>query len=269
MELISEIRKAGNRGKFYPDSCSEVQTFLNHFERHLNTITNTSLLNVKPRAIIVPHAGYVYSGLTASAAHQTFANTNSKRLIVLGPSHHVYFEGISAAFTKNYETPCGEIETDLSFLEKLNRSFQFKNVEKAHYLEHSTETQMPFIKHYQPQAKVIELIYGKTNWQQVAEVVEYVLADNESALIVSSDLSHFYPLLEAKLHDTICLNAIKHADLNLFEQGCEACGIVGVKALVHVANILKLKTGILDYRTSADASGDSSSVVGYGAALVW
>ena len=269
MELTGILRKAGNRGAFYPQSCAEVENSFGHFSDMINRVTNPKLLKVSPRAIIVPHAGYIYSGFTANAAHKTLANAHPKRVVVIGPSHHVYFEGISAAFTQKYETPCGDIETDLPFLEKLHDEFQFQNAKIAHQREHSTETQIPFIKHYLPEAKIIELVYGKTHWQQVAAVAEYTLADTETALVISSDLSHFYTKREAEMLDAVCLNAIKHADPELFDQGCEACGIIGIKALVHVVNKLKLKTGILDYRTSADVSNDTNSVVGYAAAVVW
>jgi len=269
MELTGILRKAGNRGGFYPQTCAEVENSINSFSGMIDGVTNPKLLTVSPRAIIAPHAGYVYSGFTANAAHKTLANANPKRIVVIGPSHHVYFEGISAAFTRKYETPCGDIETDLSFLEKLHDKFHFQNAKIAHQREHSTETQMPFIKHYHPEAKIIELVYGKTHWQQVAAVVEYILADAETALVISSDLSHFYTKREAEILDTVCLNAIKHADLELFDQGCEACGIIGIKALIHIVNKLKLKTGILDYRTSADVSNDTTNVVGYATAVVW
>ena len=268
MELTA-IRKAGNKGAFYPETCQGVENSIGLFSLRMEKVLNPKLLDVTPRAIIAPHAGYMYSGFTANAAHTTLANATPRRVVVIGPSHHVYLEGISAAFTRQYETPCGDLETDLSFLEKLHRRFHFQNVGAAHLREHSTETQMPFIKHHHPGAKVIELVYGKTGWQQVAGVVEYLLADSDTTLVISSDLSHFYPEREAKILDTVCLNAIKHADPDLFSQGCEACGIIGIKALIHAANKLKLKTGVLDYRTSAEVSRDTGSVVGYAAAVVW
>ena len=268
MELTN-TRTAGNRGSFYPETCAAVQNSINMFSSKVNNVVNPELLKVIPKAIVAPHAGYVYSGFTANAAHKTLANAGPESIVVVGPSHHVYFEGISAAFTENYETPCGSIETDLTLLEALNERFHFNKVVSAHHREHSTETQMPFIKHYHPNTKIIELIYGKTTWQQVADVVEYILSKSESALVISSDLSHFYPLREAEILDAVCLNAIKHADLKLFSQGCEACGIIGIKALIRAVNKLNLKTGILDYRTSAEVSTDSNSVVGYAAAVVW
>ncbi len=269
MELTGAKRLAGNMGAFYGETCNAIRNNIKLFTEQLNKVTNPKMLTVKPRAIIAPHAGWVYSGFTANAAYKTLANSNPGRIVVIGPSHHVYFEGVSAAFTQFYETPCGSLQTDLSFLEKLNQKFRFKSVADVHFREHSTETQMPFIKHYFPHTKIIELVYGKTDWQQVAEIVEYILSDEQSALVISSDLSHFYPLHEAELLDAVCLNAIKHADLNLFDQGCEACGIIGIKALINTVNKLQLKTGIIDYRTSADASNDESRTVGYAAAAVW
>jgi len=269
MELTTKLRIASNSGSFYPAQCGVIESYIKDFTKHIDSITNSELLKSSPRAILSPHAGYVYSGFTANATHSALANTKPKRIIVIGPSHHVYFEGISTIFTNKFETPCGDISCDLEYLEKLHNRFNFTYSETAHYREHSTETQFPFIKYYNPQAKIIELIYGKISSNDVAEVINYALSKKESAIVISSDLSHFYSLRKANSVDMICLDAIKHSDTNMLEQGCEACGIAGIKALIKTANSLNLKTGILDYRTSADASGDENRVVGYAGAVVY
>ncbi len=262
MELI---RRAGNRGKFYPRDCKEITFQIEQF----NKITSIDEpLTAHPRAIIAPHAGYIYSGFTANDAHAMLAKTQPKRVIVIGPSHHVYFEGVSAAFFQQYETPCGNLQIDLNYLEKLSYTFNFLYNKRAHDVEHSTETQMPFIRHYHPEASVVELIYGNIEWQQIALVIEAVLSDKENTIVISSDLSHFYPLEQAVQLDGICMEAIKQKDVNLLDAGCEACGIVGIKAMIDVASHQNLSTHILDYRTSADVSGDSSSVVGYVSAVI-
>jgi AmmeMemoRadiSam system protein B len=269
MDITIKTRRAGNRGTFYPADCNDVERFIKLFSDKIDTIANPQYLTVKPRAIIAPHAGYVYSGFTANAAHKALSNAKPKRIVVIGPGHHVYIEQISAAFTKDYETPCGNIETDIEYLNELNDRFHFIFSGNTHYREHSTETQMPFIKHYNPQAKIVELVYGRADWREVAAIVQYVLSDKSNAVVISTDLSHFYPLREAEVLDAICLNAIKHADVELLQQGCEACGITGVKAIIDTVNRLGLKTAVLDYRTSAEVSGDRNSVVGYASAVIW
>jgi AmmeMemoRadiSam system protein B len=264
-----KIREAGNRGAFYPSSCTEIESFINIFTKNIGKIQGEKFLNIIPRAVISPHAGYVYSGFTANAAHKTLANSKPKTVVVVGPSHHVYFEGVSAAFTEYYETPCGFIETDMELLKELNSKFELDFVELAHYKEHSTETQMPFIANYNPQASVVELIYGKTDYEYLAFIIDEVLKDENNSLVISSDLSHFYSLETAEKHDNVCISAVKNRNLQLFDAGCEACGIIGIKALMKNVVDKNMNTAIIDYRTSAEASGDTSSVVGYMSAAIW
>ena len=265
MELI---REAGNMGKFYPSDCKALKNTIEHFNKKSVSSTNKSFSETRPRAIISPHAGYIYSGYTANAAHHLISNAQPKRIIVIGPSHHLYIDGISAGFYKSYQTPCGNLETDIKYLKNLDSSYNFLFENRAHYLEHSTETQMPFINYYNPQAKVIELIYGKTDWMQLTELIEYILSDKNNVVVISSDLSHFYPISIAKKLDAVCIEAIERKDTNLLDD-CEACGITGIKAILDVADKLNLQTDILDYRTSADVSEDNTSVVGYASAVIW
>jgi len=269
MEITDKIRQAGNRGTFYPSTCGEIENYITVFNKNLGDFSQNKFYNKKPKAIISPHAGYVYSGFTANMAHRILANGKPETIVVIGPSHHVYIEGVSAAFTEYYETPCGMIETDLKLLKKLNSRFDFEYNKTAHYKEHSTETQMPFIAHYNPQASVIELVYGRTGYGFVSEIIEEVLNYENTAVVISSDLSHFYPLSTAEKLDAVCIEGVKSKRVDFLEKGCEACGITGIEAMIEAANKLNLESGILDYRTSADASGDTSRVVGYMSAIFW
>jgi len=257
-------RTAGVRGQFYPRSCSEIENYIKEWNTILDkNITDKTVLNEVPRAIISPHAGYVYSGFTANFAHRLLANSKAKRVIVIGPSHHVYIDGMSGSSQQIYETPCGDIEIDSDYLEKIKKSFPIEFSPKAHSVEHSTETQMPFIKHYLPNAKVIEFIYGKADYKKIAKLIVELLKDRDNVIVISTDLSHFYTLENAQKLDNICLNGIMKKDISMLDQGCEACGMIGVKAMLLAANELNMSVELLDYRTSADASGDESSVVGY------
>ena len=262
-------RAAGVRGQFYPQSCIEIDGMIEKWNHILDQhLKDKNILALTPRAIISPHAGYIYSGFSANIAHRVLANSKPKRVIVIGPSHHVYIDGVSGSFMDSYETPCGDIKIDLEYLQLLKKSFSIGFSPKAHHLEHSTETQMPFIKHYNPDAKVIELIYGKESYHHLSKIVTYLLKDTQNTLVISTDLSHFYNLKEANTLDQICLEGVAKRDISIFERGCEACGIIGVKAIIESCNILGLKTKLLDYRTSADASGDENRVVGYMSALI-
>lgn len=261
-------RNAAVRGQFYPNSCEEVRATIEQFTQAFKKIPiSEEIQSIIPRAVIVPHAGYIYSGFTANFAYEFLKNTKAKRLIVIGPSHHHYFQGISGSYYETYETPCGDLKIDSPYLFALAKKFNIGFEPKAHEREHSTEVQMPFIKHYFPQTEVIEFIYSDISPKTLATLITALLENKDNALVISSDLSHFHTLEEAKTLDTHCLKAVASLDLSEISKGCEACGLIGIQAIMLAAKQHKLKTKLLDYRTSADASGDKSSVVGYMSAM--
>jgi AmmeMemoRadiSam system protein B len=249
-------------GTFYPKSCEEVEGYFKRFEE----IVSIEKKSVK--AIIVPHAGYIYSGFTASLAYRSVDISNKKRVVVIGPSHRVYLEGVSVCLFDEYETPCGALKIDSKYAKKLLDGFPFASFLPDVHKEHSTETQMPFIKRYFDGTEVVEIVYGRIDFKLLAFMVEEIVKDEENLLVISTDLSLFYDLQKAKHLDNICLNAIVKKDLELFDRGCEACGLVGVKALVSVAKKENVKVEFLDYRTSYDVTKDDKSVVGYSSFLV-
>jgi len=261
-------RPIPNAGLFYPKSCSETEAWFTTFEKRAQQRQKEMSKHI-PRALIVPHAGYVYSGYTANLAYHLAEKSPAKRVIVIGPSHRVYFEGLSAAQYEAFQTPCGLLRSDEQYLQKLSRRFALSFVEEAHSKEHSTEVQLPFINHYMPEKKVIELIYGKRTKEMLTKLMIALLKDPENLLVISSDLSHYHTKKIAHQKDFICLDAVESIDGKLLDNGCEACGYDGIEALLEAARVVGLKSKLLDYRTSADASGDNSSVVGYMSASFW
>jgi len=267
MELI---RKAGNSGKFYPKQAHEIEQMIATWNNILDkNIPDKSVFNLKPKAIVAPHAGYVYSGFTANFAHRILSQHKPKRIVVVGPSHHVYVRGISAGYFDAYETPFGLLQGDTAYLKELSQYFNFIFEEEAHYLEHSTETQFPFIKYYEPEVKIVELIYGNTDYLELADIFEYILRDPDNAIVVSTDLSHFHNQETAHEIDNNCLVAFEYKNLEIGLDKCEACGKIGLNGLIKTASDLYLTPKILDYRTSGDVTGDTSSVVGYMSAMVY
>ncbi len=262
-------RKAAVAGSFYPRRCREIEAMIVRFnavaDAHLKP---KELSRQKPRAVIVPHAGYVYSGFTANIAYRIAAGRDPKRVIVIGPSHRYYFEGVSVAEYDAFETPCGNIAIDREYIAKIKRYFPVVFEPKAHLKEHSTEVQMPFIKHYFPHAKVVEIVYGKADVHRLAKLIYALMKDRENLVVISTDLSHFHTLEEAKKIDNICLNAVVKREPSLLKRGCEACGIIGLEAILEAVKKAGLQTRLLDYRTSADAGGDEKRVVGYLSALI-
>lgn len=255
-------------GSFYPASENEINSMISHFnsvlESHPDILRRFDALSGS--AVIVPHAGWVYSGFTANVAFRVLANTSPATVVVIGPSHRVGFDGVSIADTESYQTPLGNLAIDQTLVKELQERFSLPYFPDAHH-EHSTEVQMPFIKHYLPHTKVVELVYAYAESSLIEPIISYLLAQPDTAVVISTDLSHYYSLNKANRLDAICLEAIRDEDTHELHQGCEACGMIGVEAMLGAAKKKGLESIILDYRTSADASGDTSRVVGYASAL--
>lgn len=255
-------------GSFYPAKANEINEMIDHYntilQSHPDVLESFDALHGE--AVIVPHAGWVYSGFTANIAFRILAKSKPKTIVVIGPSHRVGFEGVSIADNQDYQTPLGDLGINANLVKDLKHRFSLPYFPQAHQ-EHSTEVQMPFIKHYLPDAQIIELVYAYAEPSLLEPIITYALTLSDTAVVISTDLSHYYTLDEAQQRDSICLDAIEHEDTDTLNKGCEACGMTGVKAMLHVAKQKGLESTLLDYRTSADASGDTSRVVGYVSAL--
>ncbi len=264
MEL--NIRPAGQRGRFYPYSAGDIEKMFKKW----NLIADENAMtfpHIIPEAMICPHAGYVYSGFTAHTAHRLMPRKNPERILIVGPSHYVYIEGMSIGIFDAYETPFGHIKVDREGVKFLTERHSFTFSERAHYSEHSTETQFPFVKYYNPGTTIIELIYGNVHEDELAEVIRNYLQLPGSAVVISTDLSHYYPQEQANRLDAYCLEAVRHRDLYLLDKACEACGKTGISAILQTAKSSKWQAEITDYRTSGDVSGDFDAVVGYMSAV--
>jgi len=256
------VREASVAGQFYPANVESIDEMISYYNELLKKyLEDKTLLEIKSRAVIVPHAGYVYSGFTANIAYRILANCDLKRVIVIGPSHRVYFLGSSVGDFDHFETPFGGLKYESTFAKELMQKFSLKFFPDAHH-EHSTEVQMPFIKRYLD-AEVVELVYGDENPTNLVPIIEYALKRDSTGVVISTDLSHFYDIDKAKQLDNICIDAVVKLNPGKLHKGCEACGKIGVEAMIVAAKNLDLKPLLLDYRTSYDASGDRSRVVGY------
>jgi len=256
-------RETAVAGQFYPAAADEIKEMFDHYNRILDKhLEDTALLEKRPRAVIVPHAGYVYSAFTANIAFRLLHNSRAERVVVIGPSHRVYLKGTSIADYDRYETPFGTLPIERGTVEELKEKFGLVFIPEAHQ-EHSTEVQMPFVKTYDPEASVVELVYGDEDPNRLAQIISYLLEDPKTVVVISTDLSHYYDVQKAKRLDSICLDAVQKLSPSELHQGCEACGKTGVEAMLIAARKMGLEPLLLDYRTSADASGDESQVVGY------
>ncbi len=265
MELI---RKAGNIGRFYPSDAEQIRLMFKKWE----LICQENALefpHLKPEAVVCPHAGYVYSGFTAYVAHRLLPRKNPQRVLVVGPSHHVFIEGMSLGVFDAYETPFGLLKGDRFGGEFLTEHFDFNFSPYAHGIEHSTETQFPFIKFFNPDIQILELIYGNVSPAGLKNVIKTFMQLPGSVVVISTDLSHYYTQEQANRLDSYCLESLKHKDLYLLEKGCEACGKTGLGSIIDLGNETGWKAEILDYRTSGDVTGDYSAVVGYMSAVFY
>lgn len=251
-------------GAFYPNDVEELNSSFAYFNELLEKHFKNKLYNENVKALIVPHAGYVYSGFTANLAYRNIKKT-PKRIIVIGPSHRVAFTGASLVNYSSYATPLGDISADNDYIEFLTSRFDLISDESAHR-EHSTEVQFPFIKHYFPNSKLVEIVYSHN--PNLEELMETVLNDEDNLLVISSDLSHFYNQNEANILDSYCINGVENQDIDLLKKG-EACGMSGILPLIKVSKKLSLHVKSIDYRTSGDITGDMDRVVGYYSALIY
>ena len=253
------MKKSRFEGSFYPDKCDELRKYFLESEKKFT--------EGKIRALIVPHAGYFYSGRIADLTYSLLKKDEYKRVMVIGPSHYVYFRSLSVLLEDSYYTPCGILKSDIEYANDLIKRFNFVSYLKEVHNEHSTEVQMPFVKNYLDQ-KTVEVVYGDIDTDKLYEFISYLIEDKDNLIVISTDLSHFHDLKTANKIDLNCLKSFEKLNLDLMEN-CEACGLKGLYAVIKVAKNNKLKSKLISYDTSATASLDSSRVVGYMSGIVY
>lgn len=259
------MRKMSANGSFYPDKKEQILEYFKHFESYFLKHKKQNLQSSK--AIIVPHAGYIYSGFTAFCAYFSLIK-NYKQIAIIAPSHKVYFKEISAFKFNGYETPLGNLEFADNIYQILKEQNLINEIEEAHKNEHSSEVQFPFIKHFLD-LPTLELIYCDIDFLNLSKILKILLKTKETLIIISTDLSHFYPQNRANELDLETIKNIENQNIQaLLNQNCEACGKLGVLALLEAIKKQKFSIQGLDYRTSFDATNDEKSVVGYYSGLV-
>ncbi len=265
---MEPVRKAVQKGRFYPAEPNDIVKMIDHWERILAQAGKDDKKYI-PEMIVAPHAGYIFSGFTANTAFRFMPEKNPETVVVIGPSHYEYIPGVSAGPFRWYETPFGFMPGDLSLLSELNKHFELVFHPPAHAREHSTEVEFPFTAYYTPDAKILELIYGDVSTDYLKEIIKFLLALPGVAVVISTDLSHYYPQEKANSLDAYCVEGTQLEDSRHIMQGCEACGKPGLVAAVDAAREKDLKAQVLDYRTSGDVTGEYSSVVGYMSAVFY
>lgn len=222
-----------------------------------------------PKAFIVPHAGYCYSGPVAAAAYARIRALRERvrRVVLIGPSHRVPLRNIAVPRSGSFSTPLGAIPVDLELRDRLLQTSAVISSDPAHALEHSLEVQLPFLQRVLDAFSVLPIVTGDTTSTQVADVLDAVWGDSETLVLVSSDLSHYLPYHEARAVDAMTAAAIVARSTQL--GGEEACGCTAINGLMTVARQRDLRVEELDRLNSGDTAGDRSRVVGYGAFAVY
>lgn len=256
---MSVIRQPAVAGLFYPDDPQELRAMVQGFLRGVTATGN------RPKAIIAPHAGYVYSGPVAASAYSLlqFSRDLIRRVVLMGPSHRVGFRGIAFSEAEFYATPLGNIPIDRAAIEKILDLPLVGRLDEAHRQEHSLEVHLPFLQEVLAEFSLVPLVVGDVSADAVAEVLERLWGGPETLILISSDLSHYHEYATAQRMDRATTSAIEQ--LRPEDIGLEsACGRVPVNGLLRLAQRHGLKARTVDLRNSGDTAGSKDRVVGYG-----
>jgi AmmeMemoRadiSam system protein B len=256
---MSRTRLPAVAGYFYPELADELRravvNYLDQAERRLSA----------PKAIIAPHAGYIYSGAVAASAYACIAPAHASitRVIVLGPAHRVYLRGLALCSAESFTTPLGRIPVDQEAIEHIWDLPQIVTMDRAHALEHSLEVQLPFLQMVLDQFSLVPLVIGEASPEAVSEVLVRLWGGRETLIVVSSDLSHYYDYATAKVLDQETSRNIEALRSDISPE--RACGCMPLNGLLYLAKQHGLQVTTLDLRNSGDTAGPRDQVVGYGA----
>ena len=253
------VRQPAVAGVFYPDT---EQALTDEISKLLSE-ASVDIGCAMPKAIIVPHAGYVYSGKTAAEAYACLVARRKviKRVILLGPVHRVPVRGLALPDADVFATPLGEVELDAGAIAALINLKQVVVSSAVHYQEHSIEVQLPFLQMVLDDFKLVPLAVGDATPEEVAEVLDILWDGPETLIVVSSDLSHYLSYEMAKAVDTQTVQSILSMEGALTHQ--QACGGTPVNGLILSAAKRHMQPKLMDLSNSGDVSGDKSRVVGY------
>jgi AmmeMemoRadiSam system protein B len=252
------IRPAAVAGMFYPGDATELSQDVRAM------LAAARKVGLHPKALVAPHAGYVYSGPVAASAYallKPYAE-DIRRVILLGPTHRVAVRGLALPGAEAFETPLGQVDIDLDAARQIADLPQVTVSPQAHALEHSLEVHLPFLQSVLPKFKLLPLAVGMAAPEEVAEVLEVLWGGDETLIVISSDLSHYLPYPVAQRIDAATIESILHGQPVSHEQ---ACGGTPVNGLMLAARRHGLVPHLLDLRNSGDTAGSRDHVVGYGA----
>lgn len=259
------VRQPAVAGMFYPADADElrkqVETFLHEADADRHA----------PKAIIAPHAGYIYSGPIAGSAYAPVKALRGRisRVVLLGPAHRVPVRGLAASSAVDFDTPLGKVPLDRKAIDQLVEELPFVRImDPAHAPEHSLEVHLPFLQETLGEFRLIPLVVGEATPDEVEQVLNHLWGGAETLIVISSDLSHYHDYNTASVMDRAASKAIEQLDPGQLEQE-QACGRIPVCGLLQAARNHGLKAETIDLRNSGDTAGPRDQVVGYGAYLFY
>ena len=258
---MSNIRPAAVAGAFYPGTALALEQDISVLLHDAERIE----LPAHPKAVIVPHAGYVYSGPIAASAYAALAPMRDivRRVVLLGPVHRVPVRGLALPGTTAFSTPLGAVPIDQEAIKALVSLDQIVESAPAHAWEHSLEVQLPFLQTVLGEFKLVPLAVGDATAEEVAEVLDRLWGGPETLIVVSSDLSHYLPYDTACNMDQTTVQSV--LELHTLHSHEQACGATPINGLIVAARHHHLVPHLLDLRNSGDTAGDKEHVVGYAA----
>ena len=256
--VMQDVRPAAVAGMFYPSAperlAGDIRSYLSRAPgRELGT----------PKALIVPHAGYVYSGPIAASAYALVAPLRDtvKRVLLLGPAHRVAVRGLATTGAGAFDTPLGEVAIDTVAVAMALAFPQVTVSDAAHAFEHALEVQLPFLQTVLRSFSLVPFAVGHVLDEDVAQVIDALWGGPETLVVVSSDLSHYHAYAEAKRIDHATTETILAMSPTLDHE--QACGATPINGLLRCARQRGLAPALLDLRNSGDTAGDRARVVGY------
>ena len=255
----SSIRPPAVAGLFYE---ANAQRLAADVAEMLETAHSSEL---KTKALVVPHAGYIYSGPVAASAYRLLQKQAASihRVILLGPTHRVWAHGLVVPTVASFSTPLGAVPLDRAAIDQLADLPQVTSSDAPHAKEHALEVQLPFLQAVLGEFQLVPLAVGEASAEEVAEVLERLWGGDDTAILVSTDLSHYHAYTEARRIDRATVDDILELKGPLDHE--QACGATPLNGLLQVARRKGLKPHLLDLRNSGDTAGDRHRVVGYAA----
>ena len=260
------VRPAAVAGMFYPADPDDLRRAL---QRYLAEVPAPAADAPAPKALITPHAGYVYSGPVAARAYArlTPRAARIRRVVLLGPVHRVAVRGLALPAADRFDTPLGAVEIDRAAIAQLADLPQVVVSDRAHAPEHSLEVQLPFLQQVLSRFALVPLAVGEACADEVAAVLARLWGGSETLVVVSSDLSHYLPYASAQAVDRATVEALLALDATL--DHAQACGATPLNGLLAFARRRGLRAELLDLRNSGDTAGDRERVVGYAALALY